>query len=237
MGDWYNAKIKYTQVTEDDKVKTISESYLFDALSYTEAEARTYEYMASNLPDFELVDIKKMRLNEVFFIEDGGEYWFKCRVQYITFDEKTKAEKKTAVPMLINAEDLKLAYESLYEKLGKVEDFIISDINVTKIVEVIPYDKLIDQRITDGRLKPMLGVIPASKVEEKAILQDVVIPEDDEEEVVSEVVIPDDEDDDIEEEENTTLEDVVIQDEDEDSDELDDDEDDEDEDENEDDEK
>jgi hypothetical protein len=196
MGDWYNAKIKYTQVTEDDKVKTISESYLFDALSYTEAEARTYEYMASNLPDFELVDIKKMRLNEVFFIEDGGDYWFKCRVQYITFDEKTKTEKKTAVPMLINAVDLKVAYESLHEKLGKIEDFIISDINVTKIVEVIPYDNLIDQRISDGKLKPMLGIIPATK----EVVKDVVIPENDDDEsadeqetiILQDVVIPED---------------------------------------------
>jgi hypothetical protein len=193
MGDWYNAKIKYTQVTEDDKVKTISESYLFDALSYTEAEARTYEYMASNLPDFELVDIKKMRLNEVFFIEDGGEYWFKIRVQYITFDEKTKSEKKTAVPMLINGENLKMAYDSLKDRLGNLEDYVISDINVTKIVEVVPYEKIVDQKIADGRLKPMqenspaLGVIPPTPVQNNEPLVDVPLHEPEIEDLDEEV--------------------------------------------------
>lgn len=193
MGDWYNAKIKYTQVTEDDKVKTISESYLFDALSYTEAEARTYEYMASNLPDFELVDIKKMRLNEVFFVEDGGEYWFKIRVQYITFDEKTKSEKKTAVPMLINGENLKMAYDSLKDRLGNLEDYVISDINVTKIVEVVPYEKIVDQKIADGRLKPMqenspaLGVIPPTPVQNNEPLVDVPLNEPEIEDLDEEV--------------------------------------------------
>lgn len=156
MASWFQVKIKYSQVTEDDKVKTISEAYLFDAVSYTDAETRAYEFMASNLPDFEMVDIRKMRLNEVFFVEDGGEYWFKCRVQFITFDEKTGAEKKTAVPMLINALNLKAAYESLAERLGTLEDYIISDINVTKILEVVPYEKSIEQKIASGQLTPIV---------------------------------------------------------------------------------
>lgn len=176
MSQWFNTKIKYTKNTEDGKMLSVSEYYLFDAVSYTDAETRAYEFFPQNLQDFALEDIKKMKLNEVFFIEDGGEYWFKCRVQFITFDEKTKKEKKTAVPMLINALNVKTAYETLEKQLGNLEDYIISDINVTKIVEVIPYDGILEQKIADGRL---------TKIEEPAIEEDFETepPGGDEEEV------------------------------------------------------
>jgi len=106
-----------------------------------------------------LFSISKMKLVEVFMQDDGSEYWFKCRVQYIIFDEKTKAEKKTAVMMLINAKDIKHAFESLQERLGMVEDYIISDINVTKILEVIPYEQTPEQILSQGNFKPFAEVI------------------------------------------------------------------------------
>ncbi|UBM60612.1 DUF4494 domain-containing protein [Marinilongibacter aquaticus] len=142
MSSWYQTKIKFQQVVEDDKVKNITEAYLFDAMSYTEAEAHSYDYLSSLRPNFEMQSITKMKLAEVFMQENGAETWFKCRVQYIIFDEKTNSEKKTAVNMLINADNVKHAYESLAERLGTVEDYIISDINATKILDVVPYEEV-----------------------------------------------------------------------------------------------
>lgn len=141
MPTWYQTKIKYVQQDEQGKNKAINEVYLFDAVSYTDAEARAYAFFAENIPDFQLANLSVMRLNEVFFVEDGSEHWFKCRVQYIVFDEKTNQEKKVPYVMLINAKNLRNAYDSLAERLGSVQDYIISDINVTKILEVIPYEE------------------------------------------------------------------------------------------------
>ena len=79
MSQWYNAKIKYTKNTEEGKMLTVTEYYLFDAVSYTDAETRAYEFFPQNLQDFALEDIKKMKLNELFFIEDGDFLAFiKC---------------------------------------------------------------------------------------------------------------------------------------------------------------
>lgn len=162
MSAWYLTKIKYTLQDEQGKQKPVSESYLIDAVSYTEAEARLYGYVASNIPDFQVTGITKMRLQEVFFVEEGAETWFKVKVQYILFDEKTQKEKKVPYQMLINALTPKEAYDLLDERLGKMQDYVITDVNLTTILEVVPYESDIDEKIRTGQLKPMEDVIESN---------------------------------------------------------------------------
>ncbi|MCR9066642.1 MAG: DUF4494 domain-containing protein [Cytophagales bacterium] len=185
---WFQVKIKFQQVIEDDKVKNITEAYLFDAVSYTDAEARAYDYLAGGRPNFELYAITKMKLAEVFVQDNDADIWFKCRVQYIIFDEKTKQEKKTAVTMLINANDLKEAYEALVQRLGMGEDYIISDIGATKILEVIPYEQMDEKRVENGNFRPLAEVEQemraAASVEtesEAALEEEIEAPEESEE--------------------------------------------------------
>ncbi|MDP5120079.1 MAG: DUF4494 domain-containing protein, partial [Spirosomaceae bacterium] len=42
MAQWFQANIRYTQQDEQGKQKTVNEVYLFDSVSYTDAEAKTY---------------------------------------------------------------------------------------------------------------------------------------------------------------------------------------------------
>ena len=141
MATWYLGKIRYQKEDEAGSLKTINEEYLIDSVSYTEAEARMFEIVASNTPDFELVKLTKMRLSEVFLVENGSETWYKCKVQYISFDEKTQKDKKIPHLMLINAETPKDAYEALVVNLGKFNDYHITDLNITTILEVYPYEQ------------------------------------------------------------------------------------------------
>jgi hypothetical protein len=110
--------------------------------------------VAQNWPDFQLISIKRLKMQEVFFVENGAELWFKAKVQYITFDEKSQSEKKTAYSMLINAENVKDAYDLMRERLGPINDYIISDINSTNILEVVPYEN-IEDKVAAGRLTPL----------------------------------------------------------------------------------
>jgi len=162
MSAWYLTKIKYTLQDEQGKQKAVSEAYLIDAVSYTEAEARLYGFVASNIPDFQVTGITKMRLQEVFFVEEGAETWFKIKVQYVLFDEKTQKEKKVPYQMLINATTPKEAYELLDERLGRMQDYIITDVNLTAILEVVPYESEIEEKIRTGQLKPMEDVIESN---------------------------------------------------------------------------
>ena len=141
MATWFQAKIKFVQEDEKGVTRNIGQVYLFDAVSYTDAEARAYQHLAAEVPDFQLTGLTKMKLNEVYFEENSSELWFKCKVSYIVFDEKSQREKKVPYTFLLNAHTVKDAYTILESKLGTVQDYIITDIGVTKILDVIPYEE------------------------------------------------------------------------------------------------
>ena len=162
MASWYQAKIKFIQQDEKGGNKPVTQVYLFDAVSYTDAEARTYAYCAEELQEFQLVGLTKMKFNEVFFIENNAELWWKARAQYIVFDEKSQKDKKVPFVFLLNATDIKEVYGLLVEKLGSVQDYIISDVNVTKILDVIPYEEIpeeSDEKPIPANLKPLSEVM------------------------------------------------------------------------------
>lgn len=172
MATWYQAKIRFQQQDEKGGNKTINQVYLFDSVSYTDAEARSYNFFAAELQDFQLVGLTKMKFNEVFFIENKAEIWFKCRVQYIVFDEKTQNDKKVPFLMLLNAHDIKECYGILVEKLGSVQDYIISDINATKILDVIPYEEPEVEKIEiPANLKPLNDLIAKLETETEQQLE------------------------------------------------------------------
>jgi len=137
---WYLAKISFIQQDERGNLKKVSQQYLFDAVSYTDAETKTYAYCAEELQEFKVESISKQQLNEVFFIENNSEKWFKTKVSYIVFDEKSAKEKKVPFRFLLNAYDVKDAHNLLVEKLGTVQDYFIESIICTSIIDVIPYE-------------------------------------------------------------------------------------------------
>jgi hypothetical protein len=139
MANWYVARIRFQREDESGSLKTINETYLIDGVSYTEAEARVFEVIVKNTPDFQLIKLSKMRISEVFTDEDGGEKWFKIKVLYISFDEKTAKEKKSPHMMLVNGDTPVLAYAHLCLQLGTINDYEITDINMTPILEIFPY--------------------------------------------------------------------------------------------------
>ncbi|GAB2594522.1 DUF4494 domain-containing protein [Spirosoma areae] len=155
MPNWFLGKIRYQQPIDDSNVgtrneefikqKTVTEAYLVDAVSYTDAEARLYREIAANTgptsrPDFEITDISRIKLADVFHNEDGGEIWFKVKAMFITDDEKTGKQKKTPSLMLVNAETPKQAYERVEVSLKTALDpFEITDVNTTKILDIFPY--------------------------------------------------------------------------------------------------
>ncbi|MFC0183331.1 protein of unknown function [Pseudarcicella hirudinis] len=136
---WYLGKIRFQKEDESGSLKTINEAYLVDAVSYTDAEARLYEYIPDSTQNWNLVSLVKQTISEIFHIENGSEVWYKAKVQYVTFDEKSQKEKKTPIVMLINAENPKDAYELLTKQLGTIDDYHITNVNLTSILEIVHY--------------------------------------------------------------------------------------------------
>ena len=77
--------------------KKVSEPYLVDAWSFTEAEARIIKEMTPFISgDFSVANIKRANISELF-MDETGDKWYKCKVNFITLDEKSGAEKRTAI--------------------------------------------------------------------------------------------------------------------------------------------
>ena len=58
--NWFECKIRYEKVQEDGLQKKVTEGYVVDALSFTEAEERIIEEMASYISgEFKVADIKQ----------------------------------------------------------------------------------------------------------------------------------------------------------------------------------
>jgi small-conductance mechanosensitive channel len=125
---------------ENGMQKKVTEPYLVDALSFTEAEARIIEEIKPYISgEFTVADIKRARINELFFNELGDRY-YRIKVFFITLDEKSGAEKKTSVQMLAQASDIKEAIAVLEEGMkGSMADYGIASVVETMIMDVFPF--------------------------------------------------------------------------------------------------
>ena len=142
MHNWFECKIKYEKTMENGLTKPVTEPYLVDALSFTEAEARIIEEMTPYISgEFTVSDIKRTKYSELFFAEDAAaDRWFKCKLTFITLDEKSGSEKKTSTNVLVQASDLRDAVKKLDEGMkGTMADYIISSMAETQIMDVYRY--------------------------------------------------------------------------------------------------
>lgn len=142
MHTWFEVSIKYEKIAENGKQKKVTEKILVDALSYTECEARSIQEMAPFITgEFTVSDIKRANYSELFTSEeDAADRWFKCKLLFITLDEKSGAEKKTATNILVQASDLRDAVKKLDEGMkGTMADYQIASIAETAIMDVYPY--------------------------------------------------------------------------------------------------
>lgn len=138
MANYFEVKITFDKTLENGKEKKVSELFLVDAVSFTEAEAKiTAEF--SPLPNFKVKSIRQYKVAEIVNKTnlDDSRY-FKCKLNFITLDEKSGAEKKTAVYMLVDAETLDKAKALLVEYMkGTMADYFIEKIEKTKLIAVI----------------------------------------------------------------------------------------------------
>lgn len=141
MHNWFQCNVNFDKILENGMQKRVTEPYLVDALSFTEAEARIIEEIKPFISgEFTVSDIKRARLSELFFNENGDRY-YQCKVYFITLDEKSGAEKRTSAKMLVQANNLKEAISVLEEGMkGTMADYTIASISETQIMDVFPFD-------------------------------------------------------------------------------------------------
>ena len=142
MSEWFECKVKYEKTLENGMLKKVTEPYLVDALSFTEAERRFLEEIEPFMSgEFQVTDIKRAKFAELFETdEEAADRWFKAKVSFITLDEKTAVEKKSSQNILIQASDLRDAVKRLDKGMeGTMADYEIASVAETPIMDVFHY--------------------------------------------------------------------------------------------------
>lgn len=137
MAIYIETKLRYDKMAENGVVKKVTEHFLVDALSFTEAEARITEEMSPYISgEYSVSAVKKTKISEVFFNEDSEKNYL-VKVAFITLNEKTGVEKSTVSQILVQADTLIEAYNNFQDGMkGTMADYDIIGINETPILEV-----------------------------------------------------------------------------------------------------
>lgn len=163
MNTWFECKVKYEKMGNNGKEKMVSEPYLIDAVSFTEAESRIQKELEPYITgDFFLSTVKIANYSELI-PNDNGDRWFKCKTAFISLDEEKGIEKRSNTYILVQANNVKEAYDNLTKALSdSISDFEIPAIQESPILDVFKYsgnDEL-NEKIPDN-------LTPMSELEEK----------------------------------------------------------------------
>lgn len=146
MALWFECKVRYDKMMENGSVKKVTEPYLVDALSFTEAEARIIEEIHPFISgDFSIPAIKKTNIAEIFPDETADKWWL-VKFNIITIDEKTAKERRSPVYVMVQANSQQDATDRFNKGMkGTMADFDIEKVAETKIMDVYPAKFLSDE--------------------------------------------------------------------------------------------
>lgn len=137
MSNWFECKVRYDKTTESGAIKKVTEPYLVDALTFTEAEARIIEEITPFITgEFSVSAVKRTKISEIFF-DDAADKWYSVKVSFLTVDEKTAAEKRSVSQILVAGLNFKDAYDNFIDGMkNTLADYEIVSISETMIMDV-----------------------------------------------------------------------------------------------------
>lgn len=135
--NWFECKVRYDKMVEQGIVKKVTESFLVDALSFTEAEARIIEEQTPFISgEFSVSAVKRTKISEIFR-DDRADKWYLAKVAFITIDEKTAAEKRAISQILVAGSSFDGAYDNFKDGMKVVMgDFDLVSLTETALLDV-----------------------------------------------------------------------------------------------------
>ena len=144
MNYWFECKVSYERQADSMGMKKVSESYLVDALSFTEAEERIIKEVRPfvSVGELEVVNIRRARIAELFLSDESeDDRYFRAKVNFITVDEKSGSEKKTSATMIVKSDSLPNAVTELKAQLdSQMASYEIASVTDTQILDVFQYE-------------------------------------------------------------------------------------------------
>lgn len=137
MKNYFLTKVKYTKQLDNGTFKRVSEIYLLEAISFTDAEAMIYENIGSFVKgEFIINSIQKVDFKEIIVSEEIHETYFKAKVSYKSINEDSEKTKITSLKYLVNSDSIENANKLILNHFaGIMVDFEIDSITSTPIVD------------------------------------------------------------------------------------------------------
>ena len=140
---FFLCKVRFERTMEDGTQKKVTEAYVLNAESFTEAEAKIIQEIAPYEGEIEVVEIDRAQFREFIYDKDRPAYkYYKAKLQFITLNEKCEKEKKTYVCYLVGADNLEKARKGVEEIFSDTMiDYNIVSLTETPIENVFVYEE------------------------------------------------------------------------------------------------
>lgn len=139
MKKYFNCKVSFEKTLENGQPKRISESYIVDALSFTEAEARIVKEIQPYVTgEFEIVSVNRCNIAEI--IRGAGESWYRCKINCLVIDEARGIEKYAPIVLFIQSINFDEAYNKCKDYCNNsLNDLEIENVSLSKIIDIFEY--------------------------------------------------------------------------------------------------
>jgi hypothetical protein len=150
---FFEVKVKYDKMLENGVLKSVTETYALDAMSFTEAEAKITEKMKPFMKgSFEVTAEKIAPYTNL--IRGNSDLYYQVKYTFMQFNETNGTEsKKHLETILINAEDFDEAKAKAVEyQRNCTADWQIDTLKETSIVDVYTYMDNMDVSVSTAPL-------------------------------------------------------------------------------------
>ena len=138
---WFETKIQYDKTLENGLIKKVTELYVVDALSFTDAERAITEAMEPYAcGEYMVKAIKRAPFKEALLTNEGNDRFFKAKVQYLIFNEDKKVKCSGEI-ILVQAGNIDVAREYIKQHfVNTIMEYETVQIAETPILEVFCHD-------------------------------------------------------------------------------------------------
>jgi hypothetical protein len=139
MNSLYSVNVKYLKLSENGEgYKKMNETFLVNAVSFTDAEAKiTEEMMMRTKEEFMVQAIKRENYSYVLTNDEDGGYFFNAVVSYSSLDDDGENQKKIRMNMCVETSNIEKVSDIVSKVLADSVDYNLIKVGLTKIIYVI----------------------------------------------------------------------------------------------------
>ena len=139
MNGLFSVNVKYLNLSEKgDGYKKMNETFLVNAVSFTDAEAKiTEEMQLRTKEEFLVQSIKRENYSYVLTNDEDGGFFFNAVVSYSSLDDDGENQKKIRLNMCVETSNIDNVSDIVAKVLDKTVDYNLIKVSLTKIIYVI----------------------------------------------------------------------------------------------------